>query len=105
MKHRTIRFFQNGIKKVLAINLTFDQAQAHCQDAETSSRTCTSPEGKALTETYGDWFDGYQEYSDRDGVDPMTYYAHLRPWLNKSGFPDYGQPIRVSHLMELMSVS
>ena len=42
-------------------DLTLSQAQAHCRDPETSSSTCKSPLGHALTEKAGPWFDGYEE--------------------------------------------
>lgn len=41
--------------------LTLEQAQAHCRDPETSSSTCTTPEGIERTERYGPWFDGYDK--------------------------------------------
>lgn len=39
--------------------LTLEEAQAHCDDPETSSRTCTSEEGAQRTQEKGDWFDTY----------------------------------------------
>ena len=41
--------------------LTLKQAQAHCQDKETSSSTCTTPQGKAITKAFGAWFDSYTD--------------------------------------------
>jgi hypothetical protein len=41
--------------------LTLERAQAHCQDPETSSKTCTSAAGKRRTRLYGPWFDAYEE--------------------------------------------
>ena len=41
--------------------LTLEEAQAHCCDKETSSRTCKLPTNVAHTEKYGPWFDGYTE--------------------------------------------
>lgn len=38
-----------------------EEAQAHCQDPQTSSSTCTSKTGRARTRRLGAWFDGYQE--------------------------------------------
>lgn len=48
-------------RRVIARGLSLEQAQAHCQDPETSSRTCTKAAGKRRTRLYGPWFDGYQE--------------------------------------------
>ena len=41
--------------------LTLEEAQAHCKDPETSSKTATSPSLTNLTHLFGDWFDGYEE--------------------------------------------
>jgi hypothetical protein len=41
--------------------LTLEEAQEHCSDPETSSRTCTSEEGVQRTEERGPWFDCYYE--------------------------------------------
>ena len=40
--------------------LTLAEAQEHCSDPDTSSSTC-GPEGDALTEEKGPWFDSYDE--------------------------------------------
>lgn len=55
------RHFNNGDRKVVDEYLTLEEAQAHCKDPETSSRTCTSADAIAITEEFGDWFDGYDE--------------------------------------------
>ncbi len=54
------RFYQQRATRVIKTGLTLEQAQAHCNDPETSSRTCTRPEGKEHTASYGPWFDGYE---------------------------------------------
>lgn len=46
---------------VVKRNVTLEEAQAHCSDPETSSRSGTSDWVKAYTEKYGDWFDGYEQ--------------------------------------------
>ena len=46
--HRTIKH-----------GLTRDQAQEHCNDPETSSRTCKTEKGKRITRRNGPWFDSY----------------------------------------------
>ena len=63
--YRIVRFFQNhpsGISrlKMEQRGLTLAQAQAHCHDPETSSRTCKSTDNVARTKVYGPWFDGYE---------------------------------------------
>lgn len=47
--------------EIVATGLTLEEAREHCQDPETSSRTCTDPKLVALTEERGPWFDGYDE--------------------------------------------
>lgn len=55
------RNFDGDLDKVMAEGLTLEEAQTWCRDPETSSRTCTSPEGESLTRRFGRWFDGYEE--------------------------------------------
>lgn len=58
--YRIIRMFFKGGKRVIEKGLTLEQAQAHCKDPETSSRTCTKSAGRKRTEQRGPWFDGYE---------------------------------------------
>jgi hypothetical protein len=60
-KYRIVRMYFKGGKRIIESNLTLDQAQAHCQNPETSSRTCTSSAGRARTRRLGPWFDSYTE--------------------------------------------
>lgn len=60
-KFSVVRFYFNGGQRVIKRGLTLEQAQAHCQDKETSSRTATSKAAKARTKKRGPWFDGYQQ--------------------------------------------
>ncbi len=41
--------------------LTLEEAQAHCNDPETSSSTCKSTAALARTKKRGPWFDGYSQ--------------------------------------------
>ena len=41
--------------------LTLEQAQAHCKDTETSSKTATGAAARRRTAQRGPWFDGYEE--------------------------------------------
>lgn len=60
MTYKVVRvFFQKDLKKTLATGLTLEQAQEHCSDPETSSKTCTKPNNKKLTKEQGPWFDAY----------------------------------------------
>lgn len=47
--------------RVLATGLTLKEAQAHCKDKETSSKSATTPEARAYTAKYGPWFGGYAD--------------------------------------------
>jgi transcription elongation factor Elf1 len=53
--------FNDWSHHIIKSGLTLEEAQAHCGDPETSSRTCTSAEGRERTELYGAWFDAYEE--------------------------------------------
>jgi hypothetical protein len=62
--YKIVRFFEGKKGKYTVpglTGLTLEEAQEHCQDPETSSRTCTSKEGRARTAKHGPWFDGYTE--------------------------------------------
>ena len=56
--YKIVRFFQSS-KRTIDTGLSLDQVQAHCNDPETSSTTCTNKAGLARTRKNGDWFDGY----------------------------------------------
>lgn len=60
-KYRIVRMFFHGRRQVIARGLTLEQAQAHCQDINTSSSTCWTTSALARTRRYGAWFDGYEE--------------------------------------------
>lgn len=59
--YKIVRGFMNGGSVVIETGLTLKEAQEHCRDPETSSKTCTTEEGIALTAERGPWFDGYDE--------------------------------------------
>lgn len=60
--YKIVRFYQqNHPKEVIKTGLSFEEAQEHCNDDETSSSTCEKPENVARTEKMGEWFDGYNE--------------------------------------------
>lgn len=63
MTYKIVRYFFNrpGEAEVIAEGLTLEEAQAHCRDPETSSKTATGQEGRSRTERVGPWFDGYEE--------------------------------------------
>lgn len=61
--YRIIRMYQNPSMSSECIDtgLTLEEAQAHCKDPETSSKTATDSRLVTLTHLFGDWFDGYEE--------------------------------------------
>ncbi len=55
-------YFDHNIpKRTIDRGLTLEEAQAHCNDPETSSSTCTNKVGKARTRKLGAWFDCYTD--------------------------------------------
>jgi hypothetical protein len=59
-KYKIVRGYMQGGKRTIASGLTLEEAQAHCRDPETSSRTCTKASNKKRTKQRGPWFDGYE---------------------------------------------
>jgi len=61
--YKIVRFYYDkpGTRRTIDTGLTLEEAQAHCNDPETSSRTCTKASAKATTRRNGEWFDGYTE--------------------------------------------
>lgn len=57
--YKIVRNFMHCDNKVIKRGLTLAQAQTHCSDPETSSKTATSEEAVKLTRENGPWFDGY----------------------------------------------
>jgi hypothetical protein len=63
MSYKIVRHFADPReeKVVITRGLTLEQAQEHCNDPETSSRTAKSQYHRNLTKSAGPWFDGYYE--------------------------------------------
>lgn len=59
--YRIVRMYFKGGKRTVKSDLTLEEAQAHCRDPETSSRTATGAAAKRRTRQRGAWFDGYEE--------------------------------------------
>lgn len=57
--YKIVRHFERGPKRVIKTGLTLEEAQAHCQDPETSYKTCTTRAGRERTRRCGIWFDSY----------------------------------------------
>lgn len=58
-KYKIIRYYFRGGKRTLNTGLTLEQAQAHCQNPESSSETAKGYRARKRTEQLGPWFDGY----------------------------------------------
>lgn len=59
-RYKIVRhFFNSGRKFTIRENQRLSFVQAHCKNPETSSKTCTSAEGRRRTRRSGPWFDGY----------------------------------------------
>jgi hypothetical protein len=59
--YRVVRCYMNrpGRRRTLAHGLTLAEAQEHCRDPETTSKTATSAAARACTRRHGPWFDTY----------------------------------------------
>ena len=61
MAYKIVRMYFKGGKRTIDTGLTLEEAQAHCRNPETSSKTCTTAAGHARTRKHGAWFDGYEK--------------------------------------------
>jgi hypothetical protein len=59
--YKIIRGFFDGDREIIARGLTLKEAQEHCRDKETSSRTCSCETLQEVGTSRGAWFDGYEE--------------------------------------------
>jgi hypothetical protein len=64
--YKIVRFYRRrspgGVPsrpRTIRNRVTLSEAQAHCEDPETSSSTATSAKAKRYTKRVGEWFDGY----------------------------------------------
>ena len=55
LTYEIVRFHYDGAEEIRETGLSLSEAQAHCQNPETSSRTASKPR------LPGVWFDGYRE--------------------------------------------
>ena len=61
--YKIVRFFQrdSSRRQIIKRGLTLEEAQAHCNQTETSSTTAVSVQARRLTQQAGPWFDGYEK--------------------------------------------
>ena len=57
--YKIVRFYFGGSKRVVKRGLTLQEAQAHCNDSETSSSTCSVAKKRRVGSAK--WFDGYDD--------------------------------------------
>lgn len=53
MSYKIVRHYQNGKRRTIETGLTLAEAQEHCSNPETSSRTATSAKARAVTRRNG----------------------------------------------------
>ena len=59
-KYKIIRhFYRTDRAYTIKRGLTLEEAQAHCKDPETKSKTAKNPIAVRRTMEHGTWFDGY----------------------------------------------
>lgn len=72
--YKIVRMYQGDHpRRTIKTGLTLDEAQAHCQDPETSSSTATSAAAKRRTRLMGPWFDGYEQENAPVRVDSPSW--------------------------------
>ena len=61
--YKVVRFYESARirRRVIATGLTLAEAQAHCNDPETSSMSATGYREQQRTRQLGRWFDGYEQ--------------------------------------------
>lgn len=88
--YKVVRIYFSGdyATEVVSTGLTREQAQAYCQDPQTSSSTCTDPEAVERTALRGAWFCGFEreglddEENDSPWDDDAEYEAELNAALD-----------------------
>ena len=61
--YKIVRMYESDEwpNEVIETGLTLEEAQEHCRNDQTHSKTCTSAAGIIRTKVCGKWFDGYSE--------------------------------------------
>tara|TARA_B100001094_G_scaffold97081_1_gene93100 strand:- start:1013 stop:1216 length:204 start_codon:yes stop_codon:yes gene_type:complete len=66
--YRIIRFYKDHQSKVIKRVQTLEDAQRHCKDPETSSKTCVGDASVEHTAKLGEWFDGYEKETLKNAI-------------------------------------
>lgn len=61
--YKVVRHYERGNRRLIIKRCTLEEAQAHCRDPESSSRTAHSATARTRTRYLGRWFDGYEKVS------------------------------------------
>lgn len=59
-KYKIVRHYSSGRRRTIKSGLFLFEAQAHCQDPQSSSRTATTKAARNRSRFHGAWFDGYE---------------------------------------------
>lgn len=59
MTYKIVRQYYKGGSRCIRKGLTLEQAQAHCNDPETASKTATSIKAKRAEARGDGWFDSF----------------------------------------------
>jgi hypothetical protein len=59
-KYKIVRMYEKGGHRTIERGLTLAEAQQHCRNPETSSKTATGSRARARTQHHGPWLDGYE---------------------------------------------
>lgn len=60
--YRIVRaFLDSGTRRIVRTDLTLGEAQAHCRDPESASKTARSKKARACTRRNGAWVDRYED--------------------------------------------
>ena len=57
--YKIVRHFFKGRKITIRKGCSLSEAQEHCKNPESSSKTATAAHAKKRTRLHGPWFDGY----------------------------------------------
>jgi hypothetical protein len=83
MSYDIVRFYFSGGSRIVARQVTLEEAQAHCRNPETSSRTATSAASRLRTERLGPWFDGWADsVRDRKKIANARGFAAIPPGVS-----------------------
>ncbi len=63
-RYKIVRFYERWPNRLVKKDVSLHEAQLHCQEDESSSKTCKQGRNVSRTRKYGNWFDGYEVIKD-----------------------------------------